>query len=119
MGKISTCKFPRIGEIIEEFADRATKSPGAEEFGDDLKEAVVKAEKNIDLFLNHHAYAVKTDNNHIVSVTAFNTRTSEHSEFFGKLFADCTGHATIGFLAEADWNGRQRPHGNEQHVGVG
>ena len=47
-------KFPRIGEIIEEFADHATKSPGrAEEFGDDLKEAVVKAEKNIDL-RDHH-----------------------------------------------------------------
>ena len=39
------------------------------EFGDDLKEAVVKAEKNIDLFLNHHAYAVKSDKNHLVSVT--------------------------------------------------
>jgi hypothetical protein len=104
MGNIRRGKFPRIGEIIEEFADHATKSPGrAEEFGDDLKEAVVKAEKNIDLFLNHHAYAVKTDKNHIVSVTAFDTRTSEHSEFFGKLFSDCTGHATIGFLANADW----------------
>ena len=119
MGNIRRGKFPRIGEIIEEFADHATKSPGrAEEFGDDLKEKVVRAEKNIDLFLNHHAYAVKTknvsrvgdiDNNrtgsesdHIVSVTAFDTRTSEHSEFFGKLFSDCTGHGTIGFLANAD-----------------
>ena len=43
------------------------------DFGDDLKEAVVKAEKNIDLFLNHHAYAVKTDKNHIVSVTGICT----------------------------------------------
>ena len=104
MGNIRRGKFPRIGEIIEEFADHATKSPGqAEEFGDDLKEAVVRAEKNIDLFLNHHAYAVKTAKNHIVSVTAFDTRTSEHSEFFGKLFSDCTGHATIGFPANADW----------------
>ncbi|HQX52498.1 MAG TPA: FAD-dependent oxidoreductase, partial [Planctomycetaceae bacterium] len=66
-------------------------------------EAIVKAEKNIDLFLNHHAYAVKSEKNHIVSVTAFDTRTSEHSEFFGRLFADCTGHGTIGFLANADW----------------
>lgn len=104
MGNIRRGKFPRIGEIIEEFADHATKSPGrAEEFGDVLKEEVVTAEKNIDLFLNHHAYAVKTENNHIVSVTAFDTRTSEHSEFFGRLFVDCTGHGTIGFLANADW----------------
>jgi hypothetical protein len=104
MGNIRRGKFPRIGEIIEEFADKATKSPGrAEEFGDDLKEKIVRDEKNIDLFLNHHAYAVKTENNHIVSVTAFNTRTSEHSEFFGRLFSDCTGHGTIGYLANADW----------------
>ena len=104
MGHIRRGKFPRIGEIIEEFADKATKSPGrAEEFGDDLKEKVVRAEKNIDLFLSHHAYAVKTENNHIVSITAFNTRTSEHSEFFGRLFSDCTGHGTIGYLANADW----------------
>ncbi len=105
MGNIRRGKYPRIGEIVEEFADRATKSPGrAEEFGDELKEKIVRAEKNIDLFLNHHAYAVKTENKRIVSVTAFDTRTSQHSEFFGKLFSDCTGHATIGFLAEADWN---------------
>ncbi len=104
MGNIRRGKYPRIGEIVEEFADHATKSPGrAEEFGDDLKEQIVRAEKNIDLFLNHHAYSVKTENHRIVSVTAFDTRTSQHSEFFGKLFSDCTGHATIGFLAEADW----------------
>ena len=103
MGNIRRGKYPRIGEIIEEFADHATKSPGrAEEFGDELKESVVKAEKNIDLFLNHHAYAVKTEKNHIVSVTAFDTRTSVHSEFMGKLFSDCTGHGTVGFLANAD-----------------
>ncbi len=103
MGNIRRGKYPRIGEIVEEFADKATKSPGrAEEFGDDLKEAIVRAEKNIDLFLNHHAYAVKKEKSRIVSVTAFDTRTSEHSEFIGRLFSDCTGHGTVGFLAGAD-----------------
>ena len=48
-GNIRRGKFPRIGEIIEEFADKATKSPGTyEEFGDELKEKIVRAEKNID-----------------------------------------------------------------------
>lgn len=111
MGHIRRGKFPRIGEIIEEFADHATKSPGrADEFGDDIKEAIVRAEKNIDLFLNHHAYSVNAKDGHIDSVTAFDTRTSQHTEFVGKLFSDCTGHGTIGFLASADWemeeNGR-------------
>jgi hypothetical protein len=104
-GYIRRGKFPRIGEIVEEFADKAKKSPGtAEEFGDDLKLAIVQAEPKIDLFLNHHAFAVRAEDNKIVSVTAFDTRTSEHSEFFGRLFCDCTGHGTIGFKAGADWD---------------
>lgn len=104
MGNIRRGKFPRIGEIIEEFCDHATKSPGRyEEFGDDLKEQIVRAEKNIDLFLNHHAFAAKTDGELLKSVTAFDTRTSEHFEFSGRLFCDATGHGTIGYLAKADW----------------
>jgi hypothetical protein len=40
-GNIRRGKFPRIGEIIEEFADRALKSPGTyEEFGDALKKGL-------------------------------------------------------------------------------
>ncbi|MCA9163519.1 MAG: FAD-dependent oxidoreductase, partial [Planctomycetales bacterium] len=105
MGLIRRGEFPRIGEIVDEFADKATKSPGrAEEFGDDKKEAIVRAEKNIDLFLNHHAYQVDMDGNRIAAVHAFDTRTSEHKRFAGRLFVDCTGHGTIGFLAKADWD---------------
>ncbi|HSG73182.1 MAG TPA: FAD-dependent oxidoreductase, partial [Planctomycetaceae bacterium] len=103
MGLIRRGKYPRVGEIVEEFADKATKSPGTkEEFGDDLKEKIVRAEKNIDLFLNHHAYKVETEGNQISAVHAFDTRTSEHRRFSGKLFVDGTGHGTIGFLAGAD-----------------
>lgn len=103
MGNIRRGKYPRIGEIIEEFCDHATKSPGTyEEFGDAKKEEIVRAEKNIDLFLNHHAYKVDTEDNRIVAVHAFDTRTSEHSRFASKLFSDCTGHGTIGYLAQAD-----------------
>jgi len=97
-------KYPRVGEIVSEFCDNATKSPGRyEEFEDDKKEAIVAAEQNIDLFLNHHAYKVDRDKNRITGIYAFDTRTSEQEKFVGKLYADCTGHGTIGYLAEADW----------------
>ena len=103
-GLIRRGKFPRIGEIVEEFADSATKSPGREEeFGDQIKEEVVRAEKNIELFLNHHAFRVSTRSNRLLSVDAIDTRTSELRRFASPLFADCTGHATIGYLANADW----------------
>jgi pyruvate/2-oxoglutarate dehydrogenase complex dihydrolipoamide dehydrogenase (E3) component len=59
MGLIRRGKYPRIGEIVEEFCDHAKKSPGTyEEFEDAKKESIVRAKKNIDLFLNHHAYQV-------------------------------------------------------------
>lgn len=104
MGNIRRGRYPRIGEIVDEFADRAKKSPGTfEEFGDELKETIVRAEPNIDLFLHHHAFAAKTDNSSVVSVTAFDTRTSEQKEFFAPLFVDGTGHGTLGFLAGAKW----------------
>ncbi|WP_231741736.1 FAD-dependent oxidoreductase [Stieleria varia] len=103
MGNIRRGKFPRIGEIIEEFADNATKSPGKyEEFGDDVKEKIVRAEDNIDLLLNHHAHAVKMDGNKIKSVLAFDTRTGSEVEILGQLFSDCTGHGWIGAWAKAD-----------------
>lgn len=104
MGNIRRGKYPRIGEIMEEITDHARKSPGTyEEFEDAKKEAIVRAEKNIDLFLHHHAYKVDTEDNRIQAVHAFDTRTSEHKRFTGKLFTDCTGHGTIGYLANADW----------------
>lgn len=103
-GNIRRGKYPRIGEIIDEFADKATKSPGTyEEFGDSGKEAIVRAEKNIDLFLHHHAYAVSVDKDRLKSVSAFDVRTSERKTFFSPLFVDCTGHGTIGYLAGAQW----------------
>lgn len=104
MGHIRRGKYPRIGEIVEEFADRAKKSPGTyEEFGDKKKEAIVRSEGNIDLFLNHHAYKVDVEDKLVTAVYAFDTRTSEHKKFSGTLFSDCTGHGTIGYLAGADW----------------
>ncbi len=102
-GNIRRGKFPRIGEIIEEFADKATKSPGTyEEFGDELKEQIVRAEPNIDLLLNHHAHSVETEGSKIVAVTALDTQTSAEVRIVGDYFADCTGHGWIGTWADAD-----------------
>jgi len=105
MGLIRRGNYPRIGEIIDEFADSATKSPGTlEEFGDDIKLAIIQNEPNIDLFLNEHAFAVQTLDNRILSVTTLNTLNSRTKVFTGRLFSDCTGHGTIGYLSGADWD---------------
>ncbi|MBI5771976.1 MAG: FAD-dependent oxidoreductase [Verrucomicrobia bacterium] len=103
-GLIRRGKYPHIGEMIEEFADRATNSPGpAEEFGDAKKEQLVRAEKNISLFLHEHVFAVETRDGKIVSVTSLNTSTSREKKYRGKYFSDCTGHGSIAFLGGAKY----------------
>ncbi len=121
MGLIRRGNYPRIGEIVEEFCDHATKSPGTyEEFEDAKKEAIVRAEPNIDLFLNHHAYKVETEDNRIRCRSRFrhaHQRTHAvqrplvrrlHRPRHDRL----PGQGRLGH----DSHG---PDGNEQYVGLG
>jgi hypothetical protein len=113
MGGIRRGLYPNLGEIVEEFQDQATLSPGTyEEFGDAKKEAVVRAEKNIALFLNHHIYRVEMAEpmKRIGAVIALDTRTNHRRRFRGKLFADCTGHASVGAMAGAANTVREQEH---------
>ncbi|HEY1108987.1 MAG TPA: FAD-dependent oxidoreductase, partial [Opitutaceae bacterium] len=104
MGLIRRGKYPHIGEMIEEFADKAKNSPGpAEEFGDAQKEALIRSEKNISLFLNEHVYAAETKEGKIVSVTSLTTTNSKERTYRGKLFVDCTGHGYLAHLAKAKY----------------
>ncbi|HYF33953.1 MAG TPA: FAD-dependent oxidoreductase [Prosthecobacter sp.] len=106
MGGTRRGLYPHLGEIVEEFADRASNSPAAspEEFNDKLKEQVVRAEQTIDLFLNTHVHAVemeKGEGKKIRSVVGLDTKTGKETRFRGKFFSDCTGHGSVGFLAGA------------------
>jgi hypothetical protein len=106
-------KYPHLGEIVEEFADRGPDSPGvAETFGDALKEAVARKEKNLTLFLGHFAMSAEVEpgGGRIKSVTALDVRTGRERKFRGKLFADCTGHGTLGTLAGAKHTTVEKGH---------
>ena len=110
-GQTNLAPWPRIGDIDREFGPRAGASPGkAKEFGDDRKEKVVRAEKNVSLFLNYHAFRVVAKKGQIVSVDARHVAGSRELRFFGRWFADCTGDASIGFLAGADWEMTRTGH---------
>ena len=103
--------FPRIGEIVEELVDRPKQSPGpTEEFNDAKREAIVRAEKNIALFFNHYVFKVETNEGRLVAVVAMDTRTGETRRFAGTLFADCTGHGSIGALAGAEHTMKETGH---------
>jgi len=103
--------FPRLGEIVEELADRPSQSPGpTQEFDDARREAKVRAEPNIALFLNHYVFAVETNRNRILAVVAMDTRTGRRVRVVGVLFADCTGHGVVGFMAGADHTTQEKGH---------
>ncbi|MGV3658948.1 MAG: FAD-dependent oxidoreductase [Prosthecobacter sp.] len=107
MGGTRRGLYPHLGEIVEEFADRASNSPAADpqEFNDKLKEDTVKAEKSIGLFLNTHVYGVEMDKDgkNIRSVIGLDTKSGKETRFVGKLFVDCTGHGSVGALAGAEF----------------
>jgi hypothetical protein len=105
-GKTCQQPFPHIGDIVEELVPG--KGPGdgnakgGSVYADDRKLALVRAEPRISLFTEQRVFAVDAEKGRIRSVTAQNIRSARRLRFSGKFFADCTGDATVGFLAGAD-----------------
>ncbi len=98
--------FPHVGEIVEELVP--AKAPGsgnarnAAVYADERKLAVVRAEPGITLFIEQRMTGADHSDNTIRSVVIQNIRSAKRLRITGKLFADCTGDATLGFLAGAD-----------------
>jgi hypothetical protein len=113
-------KYPTLGQIVEEFADDAKSSPGTEdEFGDAKKEAIIRSEPKIKLYLNTQAFAVETAaGGKITAVLARDVYTNAETRFAGKLFADTTGHGTIGALANAEYEMADGSGPDKLHMGM-
>ncbi|MCX7886204.1 MAG: FAD-dependent oxidoreductase [Verrucomicrobiae bacterium] len=99
--------WPRVGDIVAELeqARRAHYGPDntAELYEDEKKLALVRAERNIRLFLEHRANGVETDGKTIRAVIAQDIYTARRLRVGGRWFADCTGDAVVGALAGADF----------------
>ncbi|MCD6394712.1 MAG: FAD-dependent oxidoreductase, partial [Planctomycetes bacterium] len=102
-GEINLPPYPALGDVVRQLDSgyRGNAQP-ADHYDDDKKLRVVRAEKNLHLFLNTHAFKVEKQGSKIAAVIARNTRTSRQLRFAAPLFVDCTGDGTIGFLAGAD-----------------
>ena len=100
-------ELPRSQEvlaIIKEHPEKTIHNAGpASNYDDEKKLAVVKAEKNLSLFLSTRANAVETKGKRIATVIAEDIKTGERRRFHAKLVADCTGDGVIGALAGADF----------------
>jgi len=103
-GKANLPPYPALGNIVGELdsGHRGNARP-ASNYDDDKKLRIVRAEKNIHLFLNMHAFRVEKQGNRIVAVIAKHIENSRELRFPAALFADCTGDGTVGYLAGADY----------------
>lgn len=102
--------FPHIGDIVEEIVpDLAESKNGSKNalrsfvYDDKRKLDVVKKEKGITLLLQQRVIDVQHANNKIEAVIVQHIQTGEQKRISASLFADCTGDATVGYLAGADF----------------
>ena len=130
-GKIHQSPYPALGEVVAEIAPigyydfrEADKHPDrpeskrilemdpikrvhnagpASNYEDQKKLAVVRAEKNLRLFLNMHVFRVDKEGDRIVAVIAKHIENGQELRLRAPLFADCTGDGNLGFLAGADY----------------
>jgi len=98
---------PRSKHILEVLANNPEKSihnaGPASNYGDDKKLQVIENEPNITLFLNTHVFEAEKEGDRIIAVTGKNIATGKEVKLRGKLFADCTGDANLGYLVGADF----------------
>ncbi|HBC89097.1 MAG TPA: pyridine nucleotide-disulfide oxidoreductase [Lentisphaeria bacterium] len=107
IGGIDGGLYPRNADIIKELHKTPRGMGGSGGIrscpDDDFVEAIVKAEKNISLFLEMHVYQTEMKNSEIIALRARHICSSGELRFAAPLFADCTGDASVGFLAGAEW----------------
>ncbi|MCG6190489.1 FAD-dependent oxidoreductase [Maribellus maritimus] len=113
-GKVNFKPYPKIGNVVNELEQKNRGHYGLENKGkfyeDDMKEALLKNEKNISLFLNFHANKTKIQKDEIKAVFAQNIETGERIKITGKYFADCTGNGSIGALSGAEFQMTEKGH---------
>lgn len=105
-GNTSSAKCPGVGAITREFEPKK-RAHGSlynppEIYEDEKREAMIRKEKNISLFLNHRQNGVEMDGKKIKAVIAQDIETGVRKRFSGKCFADCTGDGCVGASAGAD-----------------
>lgn len=105
MGDVDKNHYKKLGRIVRELdnGDPGNGNPNAKEYGDARKIAVVKAEKNLSLYLNTHVNKVEMKDGKILAVIGRDIATNQEIRFGGRLFSDCTGDGTLGYLAGADF----------------
>jgi len=105
-GNINLPPYPNLGNIVKELFPAVGRKAG----DDENFIAKVKAEKNLKLFLGFRVNEAKAESGRVKEVVAQDIRTARRIRVGGKMFADCTGDAAVGFLADADYAVSRKEH---------
>lgn len=106
--------FNHIGDIVEELV--RDKQPGdgnakgGDVYADQRKLDAVKSEPRITLLTEQHVMRVESRDGGIRAVVAQHTRTARRIRLTARVFADCTGDGTVGFLAGGDFELSREDH---------
>jgi len=92
-----------VPEINAPYNARAGAEPHPAVRFDQRRHAVVRAEKNIHLFLNTHVFRVQTEGGRITSADGRDIRTGKELRFAAPVFIDCTGDGWVGYWAGAEY----------------
>jgi len=107
--RINLEPYPALGNLVNEIGPtRGGNAQAKDYYEDDKKLKAVLNEPNLTLFLNYHANQVIMKGSSIEKVIAQNLESGKKLSFTAPLFADCTGDASIGYLAGAEYmSGRE------------
>ena len=95
-------RYPHLGDVVAEIGPACGgNAREAAVYEDDKKIRIVRAERNVSLYLNVKVDCVETNGNQIVAVVGVNARTGERMRFSAPLFVDATGDGTVGAMAGA------------------
>ncbi|MDO5112800.1 MAG: FAD-dependent oxidoreductase [Planctomycetia bacterium] len=103
-GAVRLPPYPNIGNLTYQMGPwGGGNAQPADLYKDQGRLKLCQAQPTLDLYLNTHVYDVEKSGSKIVAVFGKDIETGIERRFAGKCFADCTGDATVGYLAGADW----------------
>ncbi len=104
-GHIEMAPYNNLGNLIKEFGpENGGNAQPAENYEDGRKTSFLEAEENLTLFPSYRVYRVETEDSKVKAVWASHIETGEIVRFTAPIFSDCTGDATVGYLAGADFH---------------
>ena len=99
--------FPKIGGIVKSFEPEKHFHYGKDNVGeiyeDEKRISMLKEYKNIKMFLGYAVISAEVKDGAVNGVKFIDVKTHRPQMVYADYFVDCTGDATLGFLAGADY----------------